>query len=144
MSDFGRLLKELRLQKNMSLRDLAEKTGVSYSFIGSMEKGRYKPSRDTVIQLAKFLNCDVDDLLVSAGFAPTKIIDITPSKSDTAPLEKEFLEWIKNSIGGAFFYDFDSAPEERKEQLMKDLRYMWEREKDGTKKIEPKKKLEDF
>ncbi len=43
--------------------------------------------------------------------------------------EAGFLEWARENLGDVFFYDFDSAPEERKAQLMKDIIYLWERDK---------------
>ena len=69
MTNFGRKLKELRLRGNLSLRDLGERSGVSYSFIGSLESGRFNPSRETVVSLAKALGADENEFLLLAGFS---------------------------------------------------------------------------
>lgn len=87
-TEFGKKINELRLKNDMSLRDLGEKAGVSYSFINSIEKGRYSPSRETVIALANVLKgANKNELLLLAGFSPEEEIK-TPKKMTL----KEFLE----------------------------------------------------
>ncbi|WP_411503454.1 helix-turn-helix domain-containing protein [Brevibacillus centrosporus] len=76
--EFGLKIKELRLKNDYSLRDLAARSGVSYSFISSIEKGRFSPSRETVVSLAEALKgANKDDLLLLAGFAPDNIDEVT-------------------------------------------------------------------
>lgn len=69
---FGAKLKELRLKKDLSLRYLGQKCGISYSFISSLEKGRFNPSRETVLALAEALNVDPNYLLPLAGYIQTE------------------------------------------------------------------------
>ena len=83
MEEFGRKIRDLRLKNDLSLRDLSERSGVSYSFINSIEKNRYKPSRETVIALANALNgADKDELLLLAGFSPENNDYKSPSEGD--------------------------------------------------------------
>lgn len=63
MKVIGARLKELRLQKGLSLRELAKQAHMSHSFIADIEAGRSNPSLDTVNALAKVLNVSVDYLL---------------------------------------------------------------------------------
>ena len=85
---FGKKINELRLKNDMSLRDLGEKAGVSYSFINSIENGRYSPSRETVISLANALKgADKNELLLLAGFSPEREVKIPKEMT-----LKEFLE----------------------------------------------------
>lgn len=70
MSSFGEQIRRLRQSKNLTLRSLAEQSNLSYSFIGSLEKGRYNPSRESIYSLAKPLDTDVNELLKLAGFLP--------------------------------------------------------------------------
>lgn len=72
MVQFGLRIRQLRKQNHFTLRELGERSGVSYSFINSIENNRFNPSRETVIALADALNrTDKDELLLLAGFAPT-------------------------------------------------------------------------
>lgn len=125
-NEFGDKLKRLRLSKNMSLRDLEKESGVSYSFIGSLEKGRFKPSRDSIIKLANALGEDLDHMLIAAGFIPE--VGIGKVTSEDTSDEKEFIEWMKD-VDDAFFYDFSHSPEEQKKQFLKTMRALWEVEK---------------
>ncbi|WP_158541041.1 helix-turn-helix domain-containing protein [Sporosarcina sp. BI001-red] len=70
MISFGEQIRKLRKSKNLTLRGLADQSSLSYSFIGSLEKGRYNPSRESIYLLAKPLDTDVNELLKLAGFLP--------------------------------------------------------------------------
>lgn len=70
LNEFGKRLRKLREQKKMTLRYLAERANLSYSFIASLEKGRYNPSRESICALASALDVDRNELLILAGFIP--------------------------------------------------------------------------
>jgi transcriptional regulator with XRE-family HTH domain len=48
----GAVLKKLRKERGYSLRQLAAATGLSHSFLCDVERGRCKPSLDTLQVLA--------------------------------------------------------------------------------------------
>ncbi|MFZ4451771.1 helix-turn-helix domain-containing protein [Salibacterium aidingense] len=67
----GRYVNEMRLKNNLSLRDLAKETGLSYSYIHSIENERVMPSRDVVVALSKGLEGALpDELLRLGGYLP--------------------------------------------------------------------------
>lgn len=70
MSAFGSRIQNLRKNKKLTLRELAERSNLSFSFIASLEKGRYNPSRESIHSLAKSLDVEVDELLILSGFLP--------------------------------------------------------------------------
>lgn len=73
---FGEKLRKIRVSKNETLRNLADRAKLSYSFISSIESGRYRPSKDTVIALTKALDYEhVNEMLFLSGYAPTQDID---------------------------------------------------------------------
>ena len=49
-------VKERREELGMSQKDLAEKVGISQSFLCDIEQGRSKPSIDTALKIAEVLN----------------------------------------------------------------------------------------
>ena len=53
-------IRERREQLGISQKELAEKAGISQSFLCDIEKGRCKPSIDTAVKLAQVL--DVSDI----------------------------------------------------------------------------------
>lgn len=56
-------LKELRTQKHISQLDMAIACGVSQSSIVGYENGRCTPNPETLVKMAKALDCTVDELL---------------------------------------------------------------------------------
>ena len=55
-------LKEIREQKNLSLGDLAKKTGISKSHLNYIEKGEKEPLLSMIIRIAIALNIDEKEL----------------------------------------------------------------------------------
>lgn len=49
-------IKERREQLGISQKELAEKVGISQSFLCDIEQGRSKPSIDTAIKISQVLN----------------------------------------------------------------------------------------
>jgi transcriptional regulator with XRE-family HTH domain len=109
-NELGQFLEELR--GKLSLRDAAEKSGLSHTYIRDLElglnrktKAPIRPSADTLIQLAKAYNCPPNDLLKVAGYIEEDAK--TPEDSFDDPELNIFFKEIK-----------DESPE-RREQLMK-------------------------
>lgn len=60
-------LRQLRIKKKVSQREVAKAIYVSNSSISHYEKNRCKPSRDTIEALAKYYNVSIDYLLNSTN-----------------------------------------------------------------------------
>ena len=66
---FGQTIEQLRKQQNMTLRKLAEKSGISYSLIQSMVNDDRVPTKEAILSLARVLQYDdTEDLLRLAGY----------------------------------------------------------------------------
>lgn len=63
----GDYLLEQRRQAKLSLRQLAELTGVSNPYLSQVERGLRKPSAEVLQQLAKALRVSAETLYVRAG-----------------------------------------------------------------------------
>lgn len=61
---FGRRLRQLRLQRNLTQERLAEGAGVSVDLISNIERGINAPSFETLERLAESLRVSVKDLFV--------------------------------------------------------------------------------
>lgn len=61
--DLGNKLKTLRLNSNLSRKQIAELTGVSVSMIGLYESGERLPSLHMIVKLAAQYKVSVDYLL---------------------------------------------------------------------------------
>lgn len=57
VEQFARNIKDIRKQKNMTLKDLEERTGYSNSYLSQIENGHKGiPSQETLIKIAKGLD----------------------------------------------------------------------------------------
>jgi transcriptional regulator with XRE-family HTH domain len=87
MSDFGRLLAELRSARGWPQAKLAGEAGVDQSYVSRLEKGDRAPERDTVLKLLDALEAPAAErerLLASVGFRSEALDD--PLLSDLVGL----------------------------------------------------------
>jgi transcriptional regulator with XRE-family HTH domain len=72
----GQRLHELREKRKLSMRALADKVDVDFSYISQIEHGKRQPSKDLVVRLAHALGADADELLIAAGHLPADVGEI--------------------------------------------------------------------
>lgn len=60
---FGARLTELRKKRGMTIEELKDEAGMSFTFISDMERGMKVPSLTTLIRLAAALRYKVADLV---------------------------------------------------------------------------------
>jgi transcriptional regulator with XRE-family HTH domain len=65
--DVGDRLREIRLLRHATLRTIAERAGVSESFLSQVERGRASASVASLRRIAEALNISVADLFDSSG-----------------------------------------------------------------------------
>ena len=89
----GKLIRKLRKQKGLSLRQLAEKISVSFVNIAHIENGRVATSEEVIKELAEALDYDVDKLLARADSINEDVKNIIKKLPNAVP---EFLRTAKN------------------------------------------------
>lgn len=65
--DFGRRLREMRLERGLTLVDVAQLTGLAVSTVSKVERGLMALTYDRLMQLAKGLQIDLAALFRSEG-----------------------------------------------------------------------------
>lgn len=73
-TEFGKRLRALRLQNNLSQKQLAAQIGAKNSIISFYEVGDRAPSLDVVIKLASVFHVSTDYLV---GLEKTETVDIS-------------------------------------------------------------------
>ncbi len=63
----GERVRELRVAHRATQEQLAERAGLSYKFIGEIERGKANPTIETLWRLAKALRVEVHELLLFPG-----------------------------------------------------------------------------
>jgi len=80
--NIGITIKQLRMKRNVLQQGLAEKVGVSQSYLSLVEKGLREPGLDLVVKIANFLK------------VPQQLIFLMSCKNNTAL--KAFEKPIRN------------------------------------------------
>ena len=90
-SDIGSFIRSQREAAQVSVRQLAEKAGVSNPYLSQIERGLRKPSADVLNQIAKALRLSAEVLYVQAGILepsePSEVRDAVVA--DTAITERQ-------------------------------------------------------
>lgn len=88
MPDFAAYIRQLRQKQRLSLRDVAQKTGISYSYLAQIEHGRRNPpGPDFMKRLAPVYQVTLRDLLKAAGYLEE---NAGPTLSDEQEVEMAF------------------------------------------------------
>lgn len=75
VGSIGEYIKEQRKRAQVSLRQLAETTGVSNPYLSQIERGLRKPSAEILQQIAKGLRISAEALYVQAGILDERDAD---------------------------------------------------------------------
>ena len=66
--DFGSRIRELRKEKDISLRDFADRVGIDFTYLSKIENGKVEPpSEEKIRKMARELDVGAEELLVLAG-----------------------------------------------------------------------------
>src|SRR3954452_12029315 len=63
----GQTIRELRHRRKLTLATLAERTGMSHSFLSQVERGLAEPSMTALHQIAQALESTQDQLIAGAA-----------------------------------------------------------------------------
>jgi len=70
MKDFSRLIRQKRIIKSLTLRELAGRSGISPSYLGRIERGERFPSAGVLKKIAGPLDLNVNEMFTLAGYLP--------------------------------------------------------------------------
>jgi transcriptional regulator with XRE-family HTH domain len=74
---FGAFVRRRREEREIGLREMAKKIGVSPTYLSKVERDEFPPpAEDKVRAIAKIIESDSDDLLARAGRVSSDITDI--------------------------------------------------------------------
>lgn len=100
--DIGSFIRSQRVAAEVSLRQLAERAGVSNPYLSQIERGLRKPSADVLAQIAKGLRVSAEVLYVRAGIleerAASPVRDALLADSQITERQKQMLLEIYESF----------------------------------------------
>jgi transcriptional regulator with XRE-family HTH domain len=77
----GEVLKEYRLEKGMTLRDISEKSSVALGYVSELERGHKEASSEILDNLAYGLDVPLYQIIIEVGYrladwdTPQRILD---------------------------------------------------------------------
>ena len=83
--EIGSLLRDLR--GRLSLRQMEEATGITYSYLSNIERGKRQPGFKILSKLAAYHDVPMRNLLVAAGYPPEPSAD---GRHSTADIQRSF------------------------------------------------------
>jgi transcriptional regulator with XRE-family HTH domain len=100
--DIGSFIRSQREAAQVSVRQLAEKAGVSNPYLSQIERGLRKPSADVLSQIAKALRVSAEVLYVRAGILepsePNEVRDAVVNDAAITERQKQVLLDIYTSF----------------------------------------------
>ena len=111
-SDIGSFIRSQRENAQVSVRQLAERAGVSNPYLSQVERGLRKPSADVLAQIAKALRVSAEVLYVRAGILePSETSQVRDAIiTDTAITERQ--KQVLLDIYSSFTFHNESIHEE--------------------------------
>lgn len=99
--NIAKRLTELREKQGLSMRKLAERSGVSQPFISSIESGKKQPTLDSLLKLSDGLGITLIDLLgeePAANSLPKHLQDLLANAKQLSPDQLESLNQFIRSM----------------------------------------------
>lgn len=104
MKSFGEHLRQLRKDKRITQRELADKIKVDFTYISKIETGALQPpSEDVIIKIAKVLEVDEEQMIMLGKKIPSSY--------------KEFI--VEDELAELFLREVPSMTEEKKDKVRK-------------------------
>ncbi len=93
-------IKEVRLEKNLTLADVADKAGVTKGFLSKVENIRTIPSLPVLLEIIKALDTDMSDFFDNIQSSVGQPLYILIKKGEYKPVQKD------NAIGFNYYSIF--------------------------------------
>ena len=105
----GEKIKQLRMEKGMSLQDLAEKTGFTSALLSQVENHMISPPLGTLIKIAKGIEIPIGLFFEDQREAPFTIV-----RAD----ERKFTSRVTSKEGVKYGYSYESLAYDKKGRHM--------------------------
>ncbi len=92
MVNMGEKLRSLRIEKNLTQKQVADRIGLAISAVSSYESGSRYPTYDTLIKLARMFHVSTDYLL---GIADKRNIDVTGLNDEDVGLISQLVDKLR-------------------------------------------------
>lgn len=109
---FAAKLKELRVQNNMTQKEIAEIVHKGESTVRMWELGKSEPDHETLLLLCKTFHVNVDYFFNSKNEVPTEFVIMARKTGDMPEPDKQKLFKIFDDTIDLFLKNYEAANEE--------------------------------
>jgi transcriptional regulator with XRE-family HTH domain len=94
---FGEIVKKLREELNLPLREVAEALSIDTSMLGKIEKNNRKPTKQLIEKFAKYFKVSDKDLLITflSDTVAYQIMDEEDLSSEVFKVAEEKVRYLK-------------------------------------------------
>lgn len=127
----GEMLK--RLRGNLSLSEVAQRTGLDYTYLRDVEREfnritneAVKPSPEALLRLSQVYQTSYEGLMEKAGYVAHHQgahSPVYPSKEQT------FLNWVNEGLTESFIDDFYHGSDNYRREIIRGLQLVYKMEK---------------
>lgn len=93
MVNMGKRLKQLRAQKNLTQKQVADRVGLAVSAISSYESGIRYPSYQTLVKLASMYHVSCDYLI---GIPSSRTLDVSGLADEEIEVISQTVDLFRN------------------------------------------------
>ena len=79
LTEFGKALRKIRIDRQQLLKDMANKLGVSSAYLSAVENGKRRMPQDWVSKIASIYSLDSDAQADLQNAADNSVFDVTIS-----------------------------------------------------------------
>ena len=94
--DIGKRLRDIRVAKGLSQRDMEKRTGQLPCYLSRVENGHTEPSLRTLEKLAQALEIELSQLLLGGGGEPVPVLLPLKERTREDPEELKLLRAFRN------------------------------------------------
>ncbi len=117
MEKLSIVLKQLRESKNMTLEELAKKSGVGRGTIGDIETGKNKSTVKTLGKLAAALELNKEEKnKLDSAFLGRKVAEVDPRVLELN--KRELSQFEKTMEEASLFFNDETVSEEDKQKMV--------------------------
>ena len=99
--EIGDVLRDFRLQKGKTLRDVAGKANVALGYLSEIERGQKEASSEVLQAISEALDVPLSQLLIEVGERLAVFEELSPVSSVPDTLPEEFYRDLDDHLASA-------------------------------------------
>lgn len=100
LTEFGKALRKIRIDRQQLLKDMANKLGVSSAYLSAVENGKRRMPQDWVSKIASIYSLDSDAQADLQNAADNSVFDVTISLENASEQKRHAVLSFARALDG--------------------------------------------